>query len=339
MSNTSSELASNVLETCLKLRGASDFRKTMQEVIGDIRELCRAEHCCILLMDYYEKACIKLCESFASDSMIMQSQNVRLEGFYDMAIGWENLIGSSNCLIAKDIHDMEFVKERDPEWYDSLSNSQVRNIVLFPLKSGDELLGYIWALNFDAAQAPKIKEALELTTFVLGSEIANWLLLDRLKVLSSKDMLTCVLNRNEMNNRVEAMSRESKDSKRTVGVIFADLNGLKTVNDEFGHNAGDALLKDAAKAMEDVFPKDCIYRAGGDEFTVILLGVTDEELKGKAEELRQASKKYEHVVFAIGVCLEDDYTEVRQALKIADQRMYEDKKLFYEMHPELKKRL
>ena len=338
MSNVSAELASEVLETCIKLRGATDFNVAMQEIIEDVRELCKAEHTSILLVDEYEKTCRIMCESFREGSKLLSVKRYTNNEFYQVAAGWEKLIGSSNCIIAKNDQDMELVKERDPLWYQSLAEAGANNIVMFPLKFRDELLGYVWAINFDAEQAPKIKDALELTTFILGSEIANHLLLDRLKVLSSKDMLTGVLNRNEMNNRVDALSKE-ETKKEGVGVVFADLNGLKTVNDELGHGAGDTLLKDAAKALEMVFPKDSIYRAGGDEFTVIWLGVSEEELEQKVLELRKVSGEFERVSFAVGYCVEDEIRDVRLALKMADQRMYEDKRRFYESHPEIKKRL
>ena len=74
------------------------------------------------------------------------------------------------------------------------------------------------------------------------------------------------------------MSQDKSEEKTGVGAIFADLNGLKTINDEHGHGVGDTLLKDAAKALNEVFDPDCIFRAGGDEFTVILRGTTLEEM-------------------------------------------------------------
>ena len=339
MSNISADLATAVLETCIKLRGAADFKTTMKDVIVDIRELCKAEHCCILLMDYYEKKCSILCESYVEGSdLIKKRKNAGGDGneLYEVAKSWEELIGSSNCVIAKDERDMELVRERNPLWYESLKSYGGRNIVLFPLRSRDELLGYIWAINFDAEQAPKIKETLELTTFILASEINNYLLLDRLKVLSSKDMLTGVLNRNEMNNYVDKLSDETRKENTSVGVVFVDLNGLKRVNDDLGHNAGDTLLKDAAKAMEEVFPADTIFRAGGDEYTVIMLGVSQDDLNAATKKLREVSEKYERVSFAIGSCVEPDSHNVREALKIADQRMYEDKREYYVRHPGLR---
>jgi diguanylate cyclase (GGDEF)-like protein len=339
MSNISEELSSAILETCIKLRREKDFESTMEDVIVDIRELCKAEHCCVLLTDAYERKCKVLCEAFSEETILRPMRKYSDDPtFYALTETWMDLIGSSNCVIAKNEKEMAIVKERDPEWYASLTNAGAKNIVLFPLKSKDELLGYIWAINFEADQAPKIKETLELTTFILGSEIANYLLLNRLKVLSSKDMLTGVLNRNEMNNYVDKLSEEHVKEPRSVGVAFADLNGLKIINDQGGHGAGDILLKDAAKAMEAVFPADCIYRAGGDEFTVIMLDITEAELNKRVMKLRKISQNYPNVSFAIGSSIEDDSRNVRQALKVADVRMYEDKKIFYQEHPEYRRR-
>jgi diguanylate cyclase (GGDEF)-like protein len=192
-------------------------------------------------------------------------------------------------------------------------------------------------MNYDVAKATSIKETFETTASIIASAISNYLLLDRLKVLSSKDILTGVMNRNEMNNYVDKLSLDSNEASISVGVIFADLNGLKRVNDEYGHNEGDTLLKNAAKALEEVFDADQIYRAGGDEFTIIATGITEEELGKRVEAIIEASQKYEHVCFAIGQCYDASKVNVRQALRIADERMYEDKRKFYEKHPELKR--
>ena len=54
--------------------------------------------------------------------------------------------------------------------------------------------------------------------------------------------------------------------------------------------------------------------------------------------MKEASKKYEHLCFAIVQCYDNDKSNVRQALRIADERMYENKRQYYEEHPELKDR-
>ena len=332
LSSVSSEVAVSVLETCIKLRSAKDFKVTMREVINDIGELCQSEHCCILLMDHKNRDCSVLCEAFSKDTKLLPMENYVDKAFYDIADSWKNVIAGSNCLIAKNDQDMEVVKERNPIWYESITSAGGKNIVLFPLIFGEELLGYIWAINFAAENAAKIKETLETTTFILSSEIYNNLLLDRLKELSSIDMLTGVMNRNEMNNYIDRLREEEDQKKETIGIIFADLNGLKRVNDRYGHTAGDDVLKEAADVLKDIFNVSEIFRAGGDEFTIISTGLTKEELERKTEEIRAAEEKYEKLSFALGNCLADEETDILTALRLADERMYEDKRLYYERH-------
>ena len=232
---------------------------------------------------------------------------------------------------------MEVVKERNPVWYASFTGAGARSIVLFPLRSQEHLLGYIWVLNFNAEKAMDIKEILELTTFILGSELGNYLLVDRLKILSSRDMLTGVMNRNEMNKYVDSLCAGEKTLPDPVGVIFADLNGLKAVNDRDGHVAGDNLLRNAANALREVFDENTIFRAGGDEFSIIVEGMEEEELRNRVGLIRSAEEKYVGVSFALGYSHEPDSRNVRTALRHADENMYEDKRLYYERHPERKR--
>ena len=252
---------------------------------------------------------------------------------YDLAESWEATISGSNCLIAKNERDMEVVRERNPAWYSSLVENGVRSIVLFPLKSGHEKHGYIWATDFDPENAPRIKEALELVTFILGAEIGNHLLLKRLQVLSARDMLTGCLNRNEMNNYVDALSNGRISPGKSVGALFADLNGLKRVNDSQGHAAGDALIRAGYRVLREVFNDDEIFRAGGDEFTVIVLGATPGDMEEKARLIGQYAAREGAVSLAVGHHVEADCRNVRTALREADESMYENKRQYYRAHP------
>ncbi len=337
LSSLPADVTANVIKICLQLRSAKEFHEMMNDVIRDIRNMFDAEHCCILLMDSIERKCTVLCEALSDNTVLTTMNKYNDDGFYDIADSWKDLIAGSNCIVVKDEQDMEVVRERNPIWHKSITSAHGKNIVLFPLKFREKLLGYIWALNYDVARATSIKETFETTASILASAISNYLLMERLKVLSSKDILTGVLNRNEMNNYVDKISMDNAASDVSVGVVFADLNGLKRVNDQYGHNKGDKLLKDAAKAIEEVFDPDVIYRAGGDEFAIIVTGITEEELNKRVEALRNVSQKYEHVCFAIGQCYEASRSNVRRALRIADELMYEDKRRFYDQHPELKR--
>lgn len=334
MSKISGEMASAVLETSIKLHGSSDFRKAMDEVAEDIRKLCDAEHCCIMLIDEAEQNCSVFCDAVAPDIGMLPTEHYINHDFYKIAASWERTIDGSNCLIVKDGRDIEIVKERNPVWYESLRAVGTENIALFPLKSRDRLLAYLWVINFNADEAIKIKEALELATFIISSELGNYLLLDRLKYLSSRDMLTGVMNRNEMNNYVDRIAGESPggSDSTSIGVIFADLNGLKEVNDRCGHSEGDRLLKNAASVLRELFDEETIFRAGGDEFTILVSGATEEELFNKMDEIRRIAQKYEKLSFALGGSVSQGAKNLRKALHIADERMYADKQKYYETH-------
>ena len=340
MSNVSHDTAAEVLSTCIKLRGTSDFKTTMHEVIKDIRKICGAAYCAILSMDGMTSKCSLLCEDVEDKyRKTTYKADWFSEDFYNIAVTWDQVIGGSNCIILKDKNDIDSIKNKNTVWYESLINANVDSLVLFPLKAGYELLGYIWATNFDTEKALHIKETLELTTFFIASEISSYQMFDRFRILSTIDLLSGVLNRNEMNNRLMQLSLDDRKGRKNIGIIFADLNGLKTMNDKFGHSAGDKLIKDAANILKTVFGHESeIYRAGGDEFMILLRDTNLKQIEAFAGQMKALAADTEFVSFAIGYCLEKDSQKIYEAIKTADVNMYEDKKRYYEQFPERKHR-
>ena len=329
ISNISGDIAASVLETAIKLREAKDFKAAMKDVVGDIRRLCESKYCGVLLVDNEKETCEVLGEDYAPDFKRELPDDFLENDFYRVARTWKDTISGSNCLIAKNEREFQVIAERNPLWYNSLKRAGVKNIALFPLKSRNEHLGYMWAAHFEENRSAKIKEILELTTFVLGSEVGNHLMVNKLKELSSRDLLTGVMNRNEMNNYVDSLRNLPDGQKKSVGILFNDLNGLKKVNDTQGHEDGDRLLQNAAGALKEVFETRNIFRAGGDEFVVILTDVSREQMEEKAQALRAAAEHYPAVSFSIGCSFEEDCRDVRRALIQADERMYEAKKKYY----------
>ncbi|MBP0962176.1 MAG: GGDEF domain-containing protein [Oscillospiraceae bacterium] len=340
MSTISSDIATAVLETCIRLRSHNDFKDTMKVVCSDIRGLCGSESCVILLMDTVKRKCSLLCESYTDDVPDGFSMEPMInDSFYDMAYSWIDSIAGSNCLMVRNQHDMNVIKERNPAWYESLVNTNGKTLVLFPLEFKGELLGFIWAANFDASLSDTIKETLELTSFILASELYSFRLLDELNVLSSNDMLTGVYNRNVMNNFVESLlkNQDKNPSDDMIAVVFADVNGLKRVNDNEGHAAGDLLLKKAALTLQRFFGESRIYRAGGDEYVIFAENISEQQLEEKLNALRAAtSEPSDEVCFAVGSDI-GRAADIRRTMQNADAEMYADKLRFYETHPELKR--
>ena len=338
MSNLSQDTLSSVINTCIKLSDAVDFKESISAVIKDVREICGAYSCSIMLVNKQEKSCSVLAEDRDDISAGKTMKSILKDNpdYYSIAATWEETIGGSNCLIAKNEKDMEYIKEKNPSWYKSLAAFDVKSVILFPMKYGHELLGYIWATNFDSERADQIKETMELTTFFVASSVANFLMVKQLRIMGSVDMLTGVLNRNEMNARVERIA-SGEDHIRRMGIVFADINGLKRVNDDQGHYAGDQLIKHAAEILRDIFRRCDVYRAGGDEFMIIVPDSNEDELIEMCQKIKDTNLGYGTASFATGYCFTDDSQDIRAALHKADERMYLDKALFYEDHPELKR--
>ena len=337
MSNISAKTSSNVLQTCIKLRSTKNLQKTMDEVIEDIRKICDASYCCVMLTDFNDNTWSVFSDALKPDSGIRSIRELKSENFVDYARSWIKTLNGSNCLMIKNKDDLEVIHQENPAWYNSLVAANVNSLVLLPLEYNGLTLGFFWATNFDTSNTLYIRETLELSAFFVASEIANYQLLNQLELLSSMDLLTGVMNRNSMNNRVTQFLNGEVQYK-SLGIIFADLNGLKPVNDNKGHDAGDKLLKDASQLLKFTFDGCEFYRAGGDEFLIIALDKSKEELEAKVKTLREKSMIPGKVSFAIGFYYDANGGDIRIAMHEADVRMYEDKKRYYDRFPANRKR-
>jgi diguanylate cyclase (GGDEF)-like protein len=333
MADISAEIASDVLKACIKLRGSGDIKQAFKEVVEDIRSICDSDDCCILLCDDEKCSCSILAESLRKGSSLFPMSRY-IEGFYAIMKTWPDTLAGSTCIILKDERDMDKLREQNPVWRASLDYAGVKSVVLFPLRYGGKLLGYMWSLNFNIENVLKIKETLELTTFFIASEIASYKLLNKLEVMSTIDSLTGIKNRNVMNNQVDRVVAGELPVPQAV--LFIDLNGLKRVNDEQGHNAGDKMIRSAALILQEVFHDGTVYRAGGDEFMIVVREISEDELQDRIARAHFLSGKTEDVRFSIGVCYGE--RNIRRAMRLADERMYANKNVYYEAHPELKYR-
>lgn len=331
----SSETASNVIKTCLRLRETTDFQLSMDSVVADIRVQCGAKRCSILLTDFEKREYKLLSEDYGNDPNQKPLSDFLNEDFYRVIETWPRLIDKSNCFVISSEKDMEEAHNIAPEWIDSLKSDNVKTIVIYPLRSDNKTIGYIWAGNFDPEKSLMIKETLSLTSFILSAEIANELNIRKMKIMSSTDLLTGVYNRNAMNNRISEDVSGDNEISKPFGVFFIDVNGLKTINDTQGHLAGDNLLKDVASALKEIMGKQNeIYRVGGDEFLVITPKTNAAEFLKLEKALKENCERPNRAHFAVGSCHSDEHDDVRKAMQIADARMYDIKEEYYSRHPE-----
>lgn len=339
MADLSPELAVKVIQLAVKLRGTTDFQKSMDSIIEDIRINCEARRCCILLTDFSSRTCSVLCENVAEEDQGIPNVSSYLdERFFGIVETWDDLINQSNCFIIHDAEELELLKDKNLKWYDSLILAGVYSLVIYPLKANGQTIGYIWATNFNSENTLNIKSILEVTAFILAAEISNYQLFNKMKILSDTDLLTGLFNRNAMNNRITDIVSGRTSLSQDYGVAFVDLNGLKAVNDKEGHLAGDNLLRAAAVLIRDVFKDVEIFRVGGDEFLILDTKHSEPEFNFFIDKLREASEASNIVKIAVGTCFSKPDQDVRTSMHIADELMYKDKEEYYKKYPERKYR-
>ena len=152
---------------------------------------------------------------------------------------------------------------------------------------------------------------------------------ERLRYMSTHDTLTGFYNRAFFD---EELSRLADQRLVPVSVIMLDVDGLKDVNDNLGHAAGDKVLKQTASVLLSVFrTEDLVARIGGDEFVVMLPGaeenVVEKAIKRIRDVIEQSACSFGGIglSLSIGAATTYDPEKLDETLKLADERMYEDK--------------
>jgi len=153
---------------------------------------------------------------------------------------------------------------------------------------------------------------------------------DKMMADALRDPLTSVLNRRGF----EQEGKELIRANEIGAVLYLDLNQFKTINDRFGHRAGDALLKAFGHRLEFCLrPEDILGRLGGDEFAIVLPGISVEDARHVAERLVQtASEAYIiqgqeiKCTASVGIALMPQHgEELWHLISAADQAMYDAK--------------
>jgi diguanylate cyclase (GGDEF)-like protein len=112
---------------------------------------------------------------------------------------------------------------------------------------------------------------------------------EKLEEVATHDSLTGVLNRGALMQGLQRIAAESARTHNPFGVIMADIDHFKHVNDDFGHAAGDEALKEFARRLKQTLRQgDHLGRYGGEEFLVVIPNATIDVVKATAERLRQA---------------------------------------------------
>lgn len=238
---------------------------------------------------------------------------------------WEGLAEKSNGIR---IDDTAVFELRYPELYEELLRQNVKRIIIMPVYSKGEIIGFIGADNYREEEKDDTEFLITSVAGFLSFRMANSILLDRLVFMADHDTLTSAFNRNAMiNMEVEYASRSG-----SIGIVFIDINGLKEVNDNYGHDAGDQLLIRASRFIARQYGIHNLYRAGGDEFVVMIPYIDSKEFEDKKEGFLRELSEEKNLNMATGFVWIPDMKDISEAIKEADSLMYKDKVAYYAVH-------
>ena len=150
--------------------------------------------------------------------------------------------------------------------------------------------------------------------------------------LASSDPLTGALNRRYLLTQLASMRAEFVRAERISSLVLMDVDGLKEINDSYGHQVGDAVLASFAMTVrERVRGSDALFRIGGDEFVLILGDAKASAALKVANDVRQlirdqAPEGLPEFAISFGICCVDDSASADDWLARADEALYEAKK-------------
>ena len=306
-----------MLNSCVgKLNSDTDIDVGINNLLATVNDYFQADRTYVFEIDPDRDVLINTFESICGQEVSAQMDNLQEVPVSVIKVWMQNFRQGRSYYMS----DLE--QERGQPSYEMLKAQQVWRLLAVPLMKGGAVVGFLGVDN-PRAHYDDATLLSSIQFFVTNS-------LDRkkqqayLEKLSYRDMLTGLYNRNRYIERLEAY-KQVQDQQ--IGAIYIDLNGLKKVNDEQGHRAGDDLIVRAAGTIAGIFAEDA-YRVGGDEFVVILLDVSREEFARKTEQLRRQMQE-NGVDASIGGVWQASTENLEDLLRRADENMYREKKRYY----------
>ena len=238
---------------------------------------------------------------------------------------WLPFFEKNDCII---IDDVEQLQKTNPAAYATLHAQEITSLIAAPIFLDNKLAGYIGIDNYDSEKIKNSSYLLLSMSIFLSYAIRHRNHVDMLHRLSYHDLLTNALNRNAF---MDVLSQFRPGQYASAGIIYIDINGMKEINDFYGHHQGDKILITTVAKVFNLFKPDELFRIGGDEFVIITYDLTETDFYEKFNLLRNIFCEKTNLPFSIatGSCWVKSPSDLNSLLQQADSAMYTEKKKFY----------
>jgi diguanylate cyclase (GGDEF)-like protein len=248
----------------------------------------------------------------------------------DLGMIWYKEFDAHRNIIIRNLEDYRNISQGI---YEILKPQNIHTLAVGPLILNNRKIGFYGVDNPPSEVLSIIDTMFEVTGHFITALLRHRDNVRRLQIMSYKDQLTGLNNRNALSEYLKTANPDG-----SVAYFFCDLNGLKTANDTLGHDAGDMMIRSAAKVMTDFFQPNPVYRMGGDEFLAIVYGLSQAEAREKKRELIKIFEKAK-LSSSIGISWKPDGSaSFDEMFREADTQMYREKRHFHHTHPEADRR-
>jgi diguanylate cyclase (GGDEF)-like protein len=324
------EQVSSLLALSSAVAQAGTSAEVAERLVAVVPEVVDCDRAGVWLWDYLEQNL---------RSLAMSGRTAEQAAFLsDLVISVDDTIQLRQMI---SVPEPQFFDEHTIDTFmrELMARLDVVALTIVPIVSRDVFLGI---LTVSVTQDPQrlradgeLVERLSGVAALAATAIQNGRLVDKLRHKASHDALTGLLNRVGFRQHIDHVLDLARPADRRVGLLFVDLDDFKQVNDAYGHDAGDELIRKAAHRLESTARAgDGVARLGGDEFAIVLTDVGEDEQLRAAEARVRAAFRAPFALGEVELCIgasvgggvwPKDAQSVNELVNHADAAMYEDK--------------
>lgn len=328
-------ITNSIMEINMKILSSEEFNSLLQMILDKAIEIIPGAKMGSILLVENDVLRYKATKGYC----IKENHEAiyKLEDIYQRIKSSEYDLNDS--IIISDLEKYpSWVKESYMQW-NKIVTKKPSEILTCCIVIDGKFMGMINLLNTEKVNKFNEEDKISIKHLADNISIAykNSKLLESTLYMARYDGLTGLFNRHYFRKKLAKIINNAQGTHENVIICLIDLNNLKSTNDAYGHEAGDALIKDFSTIFKDgIGYEDIMGRTGGDEFEVAFVNKSKEEVEEIISRICVVCKKNPtsfngkliEISFAYGLAeLYSDSLNIGKLLRLADNRMYEKKRM------------
>ncbi len=272
------DAAKSVTQCLQRLISADDFDTAVQTILEAILYYYKGERAYIFELDWKKQIATNTFE-VCRDEAGSEKENLQ-EVPLDIMHFWIEQFKTKSLIQIDNLHSLG--SEREAE-FNALTANGIQSLIAVPFSGGEGLRGFL--VVDDPSEHINDVDFLVNLTYFISRETEQQRLNKEIAKMNNTDSLTGLFNRHKYAQYKLDVEKRKFDS---IGAIVVDINGLKQMNEAYGHDYGDIVIAHVAELLRSHFPEGMIFRMSGDEFIAVCENIDCDTFYGQVKKLRAA---------------------------------------------------